>query len=95
MVGVLDVADDRVDLRVRELAWAERRHRVGADPDRLGDLARCCGRQRRGQRAGYDPAACLDRVAPGAVEREQLLALETEPASASTVGIAGPPSDAT
>ena len=81
MVGALDVAGDRVDLRVRELAGPERRHRVGADADRLGDLAWRCRCQRRDECAGDDAAARLDRVAAGAVEREELLSLRERAAA--------------
>ena len=95
VVGALHVARDRVDLarsRARRgRSAASRMGRCGS-PRRS---ARRRGVQRRHDRAGHDPARALDRVAAGAVQREQLCPFDSEPGSGATVGIAGPPNDAT
>src|SRR5437762_1777583 len=75
MLGVLDVADERVDLVPREVLFREARHHVRPDPYRLGDLPGRRVVERRRDRTGQVAARGDDLVAPGAVVGEQLLAL--------------------
>ena len=75
MLRVVDVRDERVDLRVGELSACEPRHEVGPDAERLGDLP--VGRlvQRRHVRTGHVAALGGDLVASGAVVEKEPLPL--------------------
>src|SRR4051794_20465915 len=72
MLGVLDVRDDVVQLRVGDRALREARHQVRADPHGLRDLTRSRVRQRRDARSGHVAAACDLLVAARAVVGEEL-----------------------
>src|SRR5256885_3389400 len=74
VLRVLDVADDRVELRIRERLLREPRRHVRADADGLGDLRRGRVLERRGQRSRHaaPPAAAL--VGAGAGGRGEVVA---------------------
>src|SRR5438270_8184487 len=80
MLRPVDVADDRVELMVRDRLRRELRHDVGADADRLRDLHVRRVLERRRKRSGDDAALRDHLMTPGAVVREQVQALREIPA---------------
>src|SRR5438034_4704725 len=80
MLGVLNVADDRVQMPVADLLLREPRHQVGPDADGLGDLHGRRILERRRNRTGDESALGDDLVAACAVLSKELQSRGERPA---------------